>query len=76
MKIKNKCENEDDLHLFLNGPNFTQNRIVIPMLLIKTIFFTCYSPEISFSSQSMDTRALAKVLIFDDTNFSFVGLAE
>ena len=25
--MKNKCENEDDLDLHLNGPNFTRNRI-------------------------------------------------
>ena len=38
IKIKNKCVNEDDLYLFLNGPNFTRNGIIIPMLLIKAIF--------------------------------------
>ena len=49
---------------FLNGPNFTRNGVNIPMLLIKAIFFTSYSLEgISFSSQSMNIRALVKVLI-------------
>ena len=39
MKINNKCEYEDDLDLFLNRPNFKRNGIIIPTLLIKTIFF-------------------------------------
>ena len=48
----------------MNGPNFTRNGIIIPMLLVKAIFFTSYSSEgISFSSRSMTVRALAKVLI-------------
>ena len=39
IKIKNKCENEDDIDLFLNEPNFMWNGIIIPMRLIKVIFF-------------------------------------
>ena len=51
IKIKNKFENGDDLDLFLNGSNFMWNEIITPMLPIKTIFLTSYSPEgISFSS--------------------------
>ena len=38
IKIKNRCENEDGLDIFLNGPNFIRNVIIIPMLLIKAIF--------------------------------------
>ena len=63
IKTKNKCEIEDDLDLFLNWSNFTRNGIIIPMLLIKANFLTNYSPEgVSFSSRSMNIRALAKVL--------------
>ena len=38
MSIKNRqlktLENEDDLSLYSSGPNFMQNRTIIPMLLI------------------------------------------
>ena len=43
--MKNKCEHEGDLDLFLNGPNLTWNEIIIRMVLIKALFFTSYSPE-------------------------------
>ena len=38
IKIKNKCEKEDHLDLFLNGPNFIWNGVSISMMLIKAIF--------------------------------------
>ena len=39
---------------FLDGPNFMQNGIIIPMLLAMT-FFLSHSPKgISFSSQSVN----------------------
>ena len=64
IEIKNKGEKEDDPHLFLNGSNFIRSWIIIPMLLIKVIFFTSYSPGgISFSSRSRNMRVLVKVLI-------------
>ena len=34
-----KCENEDNLNLFLDGPNFMWNRIINPMLLIYGVLF-------------------------------------
>ena len=62
--MKNKCETEGDLDLFLNGPNFTRNGVITPMLLIKAIFLQVNSLEgISFSSRSMKIKALVKVLI-------------
>ena len=61
IKFKNKCKN--DLDLFLNGPNFIKNGIH-SYAAHKGDFFTSYSPEgISFSSKSMNMRALVKVLI-------------
>ena len=61
IKIKHKCGSEDDLDFYLNGPNFTRNEIIIPVLLIKAIFGASYSLEgLSFSSQ---IRVSAKVLI-------------
>ena len=63
IKIKSKCENEDDLDLFLNGPSIIRNGIVIPMLLIKAIFSQVFHQSVSFSSRSMNMRALVKVLI-------------
>ena len=50
IKIKNKCENEDDLDLFLNGPNFIWNAIIIPMLLIKTIFLQVAHQKVYLSA--------------------------
>ena len=77
IKIKNKCGNQNDLDLFLNGSNFIQNGIIISMLLIKAISFTSCSPEgIPFSSRSMNMRAFSKSTDSDDRNFSFVDLAE
>ena len=38
IKIKNKCENKEDLDLFLNGSNFTWDRTIIPIRLTKVIF--------------------------------------
>ena len=75
--LKNKCENEDNLNLFLNELNFIQNGIIIRMLFIKVFFQKSYSPEgISFSSRSMNIRPLAKVLILTTGIFFFVGLTE
>ena len=67
----------DDLDLFFYGPNFMRNEIITHMMLLKAILFTSYSPEgISFSSRSMNMRALVKVLIMTTGIFSFVGLVE
>ena len=61
---KNKWENDDNLILFWNRPNFIRNEIIIHILLIKAISFTSYSPEgTSLSLRSMNMRALVKVLI-------------
>ena len=54
---------EDDLDLFLNGANFMQSEIT-SYAVHKDDFVTSYAPEgISFSSLSMNIRALAKILI-------------
>ena len=58
IKIKNKCENEDDLDLFSSGPNFIRNEIIVHMLIIKTILLE----GISFSSRRVNMRALVNVL--------------
>ena len=60
-----KWQNEDDLDRFLNGLKFMRNRVINPMLLIMAFCFVLsHSPKsISFSSQSVNIRALAKVLI-------------
>ena len=70
-----KCENEDDLNLFLNRPNFIWNGIIIPVLLVKAIFFASYSPEgISFSPSSINIGALAKILILTTQIFLLLVL--
>ena len=64
IKIKNKCENENDLDIFLKGSNFMWDGIITPMLVIKDVFYTSYSPEgIFFSSRSTNIKALAKELV-------------
>ena len=71
IKIKNKCENEDDLDLLLKGRNSIRNGIIIPMLLIKLLtrwyIFQLTKYELESVSESIDS---------DDRNFSFTGLAE
>ena len=62
-----KRENEEDL-------DFTRNRIIISMLLISTIFTSYSSEGISFSSRSINIRALAKVLILTTGIFLSLGL--
>ena len=66
IKIKSKYANEDNFNLFLNGPNFTRNGIIILVPLIKAIFLqVTHQKDISFSSLSMNIREsdIAKVLI-------------
>ena len=47
--IKNQIlKNEDDLNLFLNGPNFMRNGIIIPMLLVMA-FLKVIHQKVSFS---------------------------
>ena len=59
-----KWENENDLDLFLNGPNFMSNRIIISVLFTKVIFFISYPKGgISFSPRGMNRRTFPKVLI-------------
>ena len=52
-KVKNKCVNEDDLYLFLNGPNFTRNGIIIPMPLIKAIFWQVTPQKVYHSTSEV-----------------------
>ena len=74
IKIKNKFENEDDLDLFLNSPNFMRNGIIILIQLIKAIFFCKLLTSKSFSSRSMNKRALAEVLILTTEIFRPLAL--
>ena len=77
IKTENKCENEDDLDLFLNGPNFMRNGIIIPMLLIKTIFFYKYLPRrYIFQLTKYKHKGVSESIDSDNRNFSSVGLAE
>ena len=77
IKIKNKCENEDDLDLLLNGPNFTSNGIIIPMLLIKAIFFhKLLTRRYIFQLTKYEHDGVSESIDFDDTKFSSVGFAE
>ena len=75
--MKNKCEGEDDLDLFLNGPNFTPNRIIIPMLLVKAIFFNkLLSRGYIFQLTKYEHQGVSQRIDSDNTNFSSVDLAE
>ena len=53
IKFENKCENKDDLDLFLNGPNFVWNGIIIPMLLIKAIFLQVTQQKVYLSAHEV-----------------------
>ena len=69
-------ENEDDLNLFLDGPNFMQNEIIIPMLLIRVVILSHSQKGISFNSQNVNIRVLVKALILTSGIFfrSFCGI--
>ena len=55
IKFKNKCENKDDLDLFLNLLNFVWNGIIIPMLLIKAIFLEVTQQKVYLSAHEVWT---------------------
>ena len=79
IKIKSKYANEDNFNLFLNGPNFTRNGIIILVPLIKAIFFTSYSPEryiVQLTKYEYKGKWHSESIDFGDTNYSSVGLAE
>ena len=60
----------DDLDLFLSGINFMCNGIIIPMLLIMDFSKSHLPKGTSFSSQSTNIRALAKVKILMTGSFA------
>ena len=76
-KIKNKCKNKDDLDIFLNGPNFTRNGIIIPMLFIKAFFFKLLTRRYIFHLTKYEHKGTSESIIdFHDTNYSSVDLAK
>ena len=76
IKIKNKCEIEDDHDRFLNGPNFMRSRIIIPMLLIKAIFFyKLLSRKYIFRLTKCEDKGVSERINSEDRNFSSLGLA-
>ena len=61
----------------MKGPNFTQNGIIIPMLLIKAIFVQAFfNRRYIFQLTKYEHKGVRESIDFDDTNLSFVGLAE
>ena len=76
LKIKNKCENEDNLNLFWNKPNFIRNEVIIHMLLIKVIFYKLPTRRYIFKLTKYDHKEVSESIDSDDKIFSFVGLAE
>ena len=62
-----KRENQNDLDLFLNGPYFMRNGILISVLFIKAIY-------ISFSPRSMNLKDVRESIDSDDTNLNNFGL--
>ena len=75
IKIKNKCENEDGLDIFLNGPNFIGNVIIIPMLLIKAIFYKLLTRKYIFKHTKFEHKGVSESIDSDDRNSPSVGLA-
>ena len=76
IKIKNKCEIEDDHDRFLNGPNFMRSRIIIPMLLIKANFFyKLLSRKYIFRLTKCEDKGVSERINSEDRNVSSLGLA-
>ena len=77
IKIKKKCENVEGLDLFLNGPNFTRNGIIIPMQLRKgDFFYKLFTRRCIFQLTKYEHKGVSESTEFDDTSFSSVFLAE
>ena len=70
IKIKRKWENEDDLGLFLSGPYFMQNRIIIPMLLIMEVFLKSFSKRYIFQLTKYEHKDVNESIDFNDRKFS------
>ena len=75
--FKNKCENEDDFDLLLNGPNFMRNGIIIPMLLMKIkVCYKFLTRRCIYQLKKCEHKSVNESIDSDDRNFSLVGLAE
>ena len=69
LKIRNKCENEDNLNLFWNRPNFIRNEIIIHMLLIKVIFHKLPTRRYIFKLTKYDHEDVSESIDSDDRIF-------
>ena len=71
-----KWENENDLDLFLNGPNFMRNGIIISVLFIKAIFYELPKRRCIFQPTKYEHKDVRESIDSDDTNLSSTGFAE
>ena len=65
-----KCENEDNLNLFLDGPNFMRNRIINLMLLIMAFCFKSLTKRYIFQLTKCEHEGVSKSIDSDYRNFS------
>ena len=68
-----KWENENALDLFLNGPNFMRNGIIISVLFIKAIFYELPKRRCIFQPTKYEHKDVRESIDSDDTNLSSIG---
>ena len=71
-----KWENENDLDLLLNGPNFMRNGIIISVQFIKAIFYKLPKRRYIFQPTKSEHKDVRESIDSDDTNLFSIGFAE
>ena len=64
-----KWENDDDIHLFFNGPNFMRSGIIIPILLIMAFCFKSLTKRYIFHLTKCKHKSVSESIDFVDRNF-------
>ena len=64
------------LILFLNGPNFMRNGIIVSVLLVKVIFLQVTQKGYIFQLTKYEHKDVRESIDSDDTDLSSIGFAE
>ena len=64
------------LILFLNGPNFMRNGIIVSVLLVKVIFLQVTQKRYIFQLMKYEHKDVRESIDSDDTDLSSIGFAE
>ena len=64
------------LILFLNGPNFMRNGIIVSVLLVKVIFLQVTQKRYIFQLTKYEHKDVRESIDSDDTDLSSIGFAE